>query len=141
MSAQDQQPQPPRGIHSDIANVYWLDDGREFVRARFRIESTGEPPFPSGDWLSVTVCARVYNPIEVGQRGYIGSRPPLAQGPEVPATARTEWSVVDLELPRMPPGEYVVVAKVYSRDEQYRRDFEPSNCFASVVPIGPPPPS
>lgn len=113
------------GVESDIVEP--LPSGG--IRAKFRVAG-GRPAFPEGDWLRVRVCARVYDPAESAQE------PPRAEGNEVEATARCEWSVIDLPLPTMLRGEYAVCAKVYSADDRYRKLFEPSRCRLSLVTFG-----
>src|SRR5438105_1275019 len=112
------------GIHSQILEVFPAPDGRGIVRAQFRIDNEEAPTdqmFAAGDWLDVLVSVRVYDSADVRGRGAL-PQSPLAQGPEVRATARTEWTIVDLELPFMPRNDYVVVAKVHSRDDRYRKN-------------------
>lgn len=106
------------------------------VRARFRVDgSSSSGSFPEGDWLHVVVKARVYSHEDVEAKGYVPDMP-VAEGPEVAATARTEWGFVDLPLPSVRYGRYAVVAKVYSADDRYRKSFRPSNCYASRVIFG-----
>jgi hypothetical protein len=127
------------GIRSELLGVLTTPDGsRAIARVRFRMDNSGLPPeksFPAGDWLDVSICARVYDAAEVNRLSRIPDSP-LAQGPEITATARTDWSATDLELPPLPWGEYIFVAKVYSRDDRYRKSFDPSNCVAFVIRYG-----
>lgn len=101
------------------------------VRAKFLVDS-----IPAGEWVEVVVRARVYNLAEVQRRGMVPDTP-LAEGAEVPDSARpSEWRVVDLPLPDMPYGKHAVVAKVYSRDQNYKAPFEPSRCYVGSVVYG-----
>lgn len=141
MSTQQAPSQPTRdkvGIQSELTDVFRSDSGRAIVRARFRVDNATTPldqQFQPGDWLEVAIRARVYDPDSVGARMALPEKP-RAEGPEEKRTARTEWTAVDLELPPMPRGDYIVVAKVYSVDPTYRRPFDPSNCFAFRVDYG-----
>lgn len=108
------------------------------VRARFRIDNSEASPgerFEDGDWLKVAIVARVYDRERMERTGLVPEAP-LAEGPEVQATARTSWQTVDLPLPQMPLGHHAVVAKVYSADERYRKLFDPSKCYVGIVAFG-----
>lgn len=105
------------------------------LRAKLRIDNstrTSTDAFPAGDWLEVAAVARIYDLTEIQRMGRVPDQP-LAQGHEVSLRARTDWSTVDLPVPPVRPGEYGVVAKVYSHDDRYRSEFDPSNCYLSVV--------
>jgi hypothetical protein len=119
--------QPPLdkvGIESQIVEI--LPD-RPVVRARLRITDQG---FPQGDWLRVTVSARL------GRRAR-QFRLAARRGHEIEATARSvDWTVVDLPLPHVLRGEYSMVARVFSADDRYRRSFIPSNCRVFRVTCG-----
>jgi len=120
-------PVPDIGVESMITTT--LPNGAG-VRARFRLSSSRAAPFPAGDWRAVRISARVFDPQDV-QRDT-----PLGEGAAKDAVARTDWSVVDLELPPMLRGRYSVQAKVYSADDRYRRLFMPSNCRPALVEFG-----
>jgi hypothetical protein len=128
------------GVESDLIALLTNKAGGSVARVKFRLKDP-EPPgaLPVGDSLDVVLCARVYE--DVDQAGLPAV--PHAQGPEVHRTARVnEWSVVDLELPPVPSreGGYLVQAKVYSHDKEYRRNFDPSECFVRRLAYGFPSP-
>ena len=114
-------------VESDVQSLN-LDP--PMARVRFRLGSS----FPAGDWLNVTVTARLFDPAEA-RRGRFEE--PLAAGPEVPARARSNaWSVVDVALPHVVRREYALVGKVFSADPRYRKPFSPSDCHVVTAMLG-----
>jgi hypothetical protein len=123
------------GVLSEVVELLPTPDGRGLARAKLCIvpPATGSTPFEEGDWLDVTVSARVY---DIAPTQLVLPQVPRAQGAEVRMTARRDWALVDLELPPVPFNRYLVVAKVYSCDPGYRKRFDPSECHASAVEYG-----
>jgi hypothetical protein len=123
------------GVESDLLSLLTNDDGAFILRAKFRlVEPRPAEALPQGDFLDVTISARVYESV-----GVPAPTVPHAEGPPVRRTARVnDWTVVDLELPPVPWREegYYVTAKVYSHDERYRKSFDPSNCLVRQLKYG-----
>lgn len=114
------------GVESDVQS---MSPDSPVARVRFRLTN-----FPSGDWLTVTVSAQLFQ-LEDTRRGRFDQ--PVAAGPEVEARARSEsWSVVDLPLPRVVRREYAVVGRVFSADPRYRKPFSPSECRVVGTTLG-----
>ncbi len=115
------------GVESDVLT---LIPDPPVARVQLRLL----PPFPEGDWLTVTASARLFDPQDATSGRFDR---PLAAGPEVEAHARSKtWSVVDLPLPRVVRREYAVVGKVFSADPRYRRTFVPSACRVVAATFG-----
>ncbi len=126
------------GVESFLEGYLPLPGQPGSVRARFRIDNSEAAPaqrFGDGDWLKVSVVARVYDREQVERSGAV-PEVPLAEGTEIAATARTSWTVVDLPLPPVPIGHHGVVAKVFSADDRYRKLFDPSKCHLGIVSYG-----
>lgn len=121
------------GIESDITEI--LADQR-LARAKLRIDNSraGSSPFPEGDWRTVRITARLYDPLTAAKGSF---ELPLAEGTEVVATARpSTWTVVELPLPHVIRSRYAFLAKVFSDDDRYRQPFDPSHCRVSLATYG-----
>lgn len=124
------------GVESDLMALLTNNTGGFVVRAKFRLTAPRPPEaLPEGDALDVVISARVFEELTGAGVPVV----PHAQGPEVRRTARVnEWSVVDLELPPvlLRSDGYFVHAKVYPRDERYRKNFEPAQCYVRRLQYG-----
>jgi hypothetical protein len=117
------------GIESDILEVF---ADRRIARARIRIDNSGAATarFPEGDWLRVSVSACLHDPSDPNR----AEEALLAQGEEIEAKVRAElWTIVDLPLPWIVLGGYLISARVFSADGRYRRPFDPCRCRVSHV--------
>ena len=107
------------------------DPDRGLVWASYKLL----PPFPTNDWLEVSVQARVYNKSDVLRLGGVPDTP-VAEGPEIDVRARTEQGMVPLPLPPRYVSEWAVVPKVRSVDPRFRKPFEPSRCYVGLLRYG-----
>lgn len=131
MTTSGSQVLPDVGVESEF--VEFIPDTRA-VRFRYRlIDGTGGDAFPAGDWLEVSISVQTFDP-DAARRADVSS--PRAMGPEVSATARTHWSVVDLPIPVVAVGEHAFAAKVFSADDRYRKPFSPSKCWVYRATFG-----
>lgn len=123
------------GVESDLLSVLRNDTGAFVLRAKFKlVDPRPAEAMPQGDFLDVIISARVYESVGVPVPSV-----PHAEGPPVRRTARVnEWTVVDMELPPVPWRNegYFVTAKVFSHDDRYRKNFDPSNCWVRQLKFG-----